>query len=110
VFITKGPYWAIGSFSGRPATRMARAPSAGLQHHAVAARGVGQDGHALAAHGGAADGQLAAVDVDKGVVGGRQRLLEGGAGFQVQVQVQRLGGSRCMAPAHRGSHRRSPAR
>jgi hypothetical protein len=28
VFITKGPYCAIGSRSGRPAMRMARAPSA----------------------------------------------------------------------------------
>jgi glutathione S-transferase len=51
VFITKGPYWAMGSFSGRPATRMrARAFGARPAAHAVAARRVGQDGHALRRH------------------------------------------------------------
>jgi hypothetical protein len=94
LFITKGPYWAIGSLQRPAGDEDGRAPSApAVQHHAVAAGGVGQDGHALAPHGWFGRcRQVAAVDVDKGVVVGGQRLLEGGAGLQVQVQVQRLGG------------------
>jgi hypothetical protein len=96
VFITKGPYWAIGSLQ-RPAGDQdrARAFGAGLQHHAVAAGVLARM---------AMRWRRTAVRCPRSDRRGRRRQRRCGRraaaarsvapGFEVQVQVQRLGGSR----------------
>ncbi len=92
----------------------ARAGGVGAQHHAVGMRRIRQDRHALLRHRRAGDAQRAAIDIDEGVVAGRQRLLEGRARLQVQVKEERLGDlalhGACHAQRLAGDHAHAHAR
>ena len=81
--------------------------------HAIAL--VGQDRHALLRYWLLPDRDAAAVDVDKGIVGGGQRLLEDGACGQVHIEIQRLrvlalhGAGHALARAGDDPHRHAAA-